>query len=119
MRTLSQHMGGGLLQVLVVALAGLVEKFEQQFVVVATRIMEEEKAKDRSSPVIVAEAAGGWSVVSQPGLGITYHAAADNCRTCVTLAHSASSLSSANSPVVCVVGAVVVVVALSCRTPPS
>lgn len=60
-----------LFQELVVALAGLVEKFEQQFMVVAARISEEEKAKDRASPVIVAETAGGWTVVSQPGLGIT------------------------------------------------
>lgn len=52
------------------AFGGLVEKFEQQFVLVAARIAEEEKQKDRSSPVIVAEAAGGWSLVSQPGIGI-------------------------------------------------
>lgn len=46
---------------LVVALAGLVEKFEQQFIVVATRIIEEEKAKDRSSPVIMGETAAAGS----------------------------------------------------------
>ena len=77
------------------ALAGLVEKFEQQFVVVATRIIEEEKVKDRSSPVIVAEAAGGWSVVSQPGLGITRRAAAHLCpHSPVALAVAASGLAS-------------------------
>ncbi|KAL8576686.1 hypothetical protein ACOMHN_025161 [Nucella lapillus] len=53
---------------LVVALAGLVEKFEQQFMVVAARIIEEEKAKDRSSPVIVAEAADSNSVNSSGGM---------------------------------------------------
>ena len=83
------------------ALAGLVEKFEQQFVVVATRIFEEEKAKDRSSPVIVAEAAGGWSVVSQPGLGITHDTAAQCRSTYVTLTRTASSLASTNGHVGC------------------
>jgi hypothetical protein len=59
-----------LLQELVVALAGLVEKFEQQFMLVAARILEEEKLKDRTSPIIIGEAAGGWTIVSQPVIGI-------------------------------------------------
>ncbi|XP_076441319.1 regulatory-associated protein of mTOR-like isoform X2 [Babylonia areolata] len=53
---------------LVVALAGLVEKFEQQFMLVAARISEEEKGKDRSSPVIVAEAADSNSITSNGGM---------------------------------------------------
>ncbi|XP_070187994.1 regulatory-associated protein of mTOR-like isoform X2 [Littorina saxatilis] len=53
---------------LVVALAGLVEKFEQQFMVVAARISEEEKAKDRASPVIVAETADSNSMGSSSGM---------------------------------------------------
>ncbi|XP_025084218.1 regulatory-associated protein of mTOR-like isoform X3 [Pomacea canaliculata] len=50
---------------LAVAFGGLVETFEAQFVVVAARIAEEEKQKDRSSPVIVGETSGGWSLVAQ------------------------------------------------------
>nr|KAG5714826.1 hypothetical protein BaRGS_000314 [Batillaria attramentaria] len=51
---------------LVVAFSGLVEKFEQQFVVVAARVAEEEKQKDRSSPVIVGEAAGASAPLTLP-----------------------------------------------------
>ena len=63
------------------ALAGLVEKFEQQFTVIAARIFEEDKGKDRSSPVIVGETTGGWSLVS-PGLGTKY----SHCTACLIIA---------------------------------
>ncbi|XP_071105465.1 regulatory-associated protein of mTOR-like isoform X1 [Haliotis cracherodii] len=51
---------------LAVAFGGLVVQFEGQFAAVASQMLEEEKLKDRNTPIVSAEAPGGWNVVT-PG----------------------------------------------------
>lgn len=67
--TESVYMCGCGLQELAVAFGGLVVQFEGQFAAVASQMLEEEKLKDRNTPIVSAEAPGGWNVVT-PGTGM-------------------------------------------------
>ncbi|XP_041364724.1 regulatory-associated protein of mTOR-like isoform X2 [Gigantopelta aegis] len=50
---------------LTVAFCGLVHQFDTQFAAVAAQVLEEEKSKDKMTPIVTAEAPGGWNLVTQ------------------------------------------------------